>query len=204
MSNNILTARIAIQGTRPFLWHAFTPDAIPIGKTERSGVAGNDPSEWARTVLAREDGQLYIRNTYIFGCLRDGAKHTPLGRGSLQAKLVSTLQVAERIIPLVGLTLPSALPTDENAPVFLDVQSVRNPATRARNVRYRIGAGAGWQMEFHITWDKTVVSRDQMQAVAYDAGRLAGIGDGRAIGYGRFAVTAWAITDTDEHPTGRG
>jgi hypothetical protein len=49
--SNIISATIAITGLRPLLWHAFGPDAIPVdGKRERTGVAGNDPIEWTRTV----------------------------------------------------------------------------------------------------------------------------------------------------------
>lgn len=193
---NILQAAVSITGTRPLIWHAFTPEAIPIGKKERTGTAGNDPSEWRRTVLATPDGQLYLKHTYVFGCLRDGAKFTPYRRGTLQPLLVSTLLVLDRIIPLAGLVLPEAPPPDEEQAVYLDIQSVRNPTTRARNVRYRVAAAPGWQATFRISWDKTVVSREQMQAICIDAGRLAGIGDGRAVGYGRFTVTAFEISDT--------
>lgn len=193
--SNILQAAVSIEGTRPLIWHAFTPEAIPIGKKERTGTAGNDPSEWRRTVLATPDGQLYLKHTYVFGCLRDGAKFTPYRRGTLQPLLVSTLLVLDRTIPIAGRVLPATPTTDEEQPVYLDIQSVRNPATRARNVRYRVAAAPGWQATFRISWDKTVVSREQLQAICIDAGRLAGIGDGRAVGYGRFTVTAFAISD---------
>lgn len=193
--SNILQAAVSIEGTRPLIWHAFTPEAIPIGKKERTGTAGNDPSEWRRTVLATSDGQLYLKHTYVFGYLRDGAKFTPYRRGTLQPLLVSTLLVLDRTIPIAGRVLPATPTTDEEQPVYLDIQSVRNPATRARNVRYRVAAAPGWQATFRISWDKTVVSRDQLQAICIDAGRLAGIGDGRAVGYGRFAVTTFEISD---------
>lgn len=194
---NVLTAEIRIEGARPLLWHAFTPDAIPIGKKERTGTAGNDPAEWRRTVLATSEGQLYLKGTYVFGCLRDGAKFTPYRRGSLQPMLVSTLLVLDRTVPIEGLVLPEALPADEERPVYLDVQSVRNPATRARNVRYRVAAAPGWRATFRISWDKTIISREQLHAIAIDAGRLVGIGDGRAIGYGRFTVTTFEVSDAD-------
>lgn len=194
---NILTARMAIEGTRPLLWHAFTPDAIPVGKRERTGVAGNDPTEWRRTVLATAEGQLYVKHTYVFGCLRDGARFTSYKRGTLQPLLVSTLLVLDRIIPIEGLFMPEAPPTDEEQPVYLDVGSVKNPATKARNVRYRLAAATGWRAAFRISWDKTVVSREQMQAIATDAGRLVGIGDGRTIGHGRFTVVAFEIINAD-------
>lgn len=42
---NILNATVSIKGIRPLLWHAFGPDAIPLEKREKTGVAGNDPEE---------------------------------------------------------------------------------------------------------------------------------------------------------------
>lgn len=194
---NMLIATVEIVGVRPFLWHAFTPEAIPIGKKEKTGVAGNDPLEWQRSVLVADHGQLYVRHTYIFGCLRDGAKFSPYKRGSLQPLLSSTLLVLDRVIPIHNRSLPDSLTTDDTAPIYLDVQSVRNPTTRARNVRYRVAASPGWAARFQITWDKTVIAREQMRSIIIDAGRLVGVGDGRAIGYGRFELNAFEAIDSD-------
>lgn len=195
--SNILTARISIIGTRPLLWHAFGPDTIPLTKRERSGVAGNDPEEWRRTVLATAEGRLYLADTYLFGALRDGARFTRKGRGTLQPAVASTLQIAAEQILIADRTLPDPLSTDPSQPVYLDVRSVKNPATRARNVRYRIAAAPGWRLTVPITWDKTVVSRGEMEAVVIDAGRLVGVGSGRAIGMGRFEVDAFVIDGMD-------
>ena len=49
--SNIIQANLLIRGTRPMLIHHFGADAIPLERRERSGVAGNDPEEWKRTVL---------------------------------------------------------------------------------------------------------------------------------------------------------
>jgi hypothetical protein len=66
---------------------------------------------------------------------------------------------------LLDRTLPEEpLPTDPNAPVYLDIQSVRNPATRARNVRYRVAVAPGWTCRFGMTWDRTMVSTAEMDA----------------------------------------
>jgi hypothetical protein len=191
---NLLTATLTIEGTRPLLFHAFTPEAIPVsGKRERSGVAGNDPTEWRRTVLV-SDGRLYLEPTYVFGCLRDGARFTPRKRGTLQPYLTATLLVLDDRVWL-NRTLPAELLADPEQPVYLDVRSVRNPATKARNVRYRVGLARGWTSTFRIRWDRTVISRGEMEAVAIDAGRLVGVGSGRAIGFGRFELRAFVIDE---------
>jgi hypothetical protein len=194
--SNMISAHFKIRGTRHLLWNAFTPEAIPLQKQEKSGVAGNNPEEWRKTVLMTDQRQLYLEPTYIFGCLRDGARYTKKGRGSLQPLLTATLQIADSRV-LVDRFLPEEgqLTSDPQQPVYLDVRSARNPATRARNVRYRVAASPGWIIICRIEWDKTIISRDEMKAVIIDAGRLVGIGDGRGIGFGRFTMEDFTVTE---------
>lgn len=193
--SNILTAWIEIIGTRPLLWHAFAIDTIPLEKREKSGVAGNDPQEWRKTVLSLPDGQLYIPGAYIFGCLKDGAAFTKRGRSSLQKQLASTLQVCTEQNLLAGLRLPEQLSSDPSQPIYLDIRSVVNPVTKGRNIRYRVATAPGWRLSAQIQWDKTVISRGEMEAIVIDAGRLAGIGSGRKIGCGRFEVESFTVAD---------
>ena len=42
----------------------------------------------------------------------------------------------------------------------------------SKNVRYRVAAASGWQCQFLLHWDKTIVSRNELEAVAIDAGKL--------------------------------
>lgn len=203
--NNLVRVRVTIRGTRPLLQHAFGPDAIPLEKGEKTGVAGNDPEEWRRSMMVTADGQLYIRGNYVFSCIREGAKYTKKGRGSIQPLVAATLQIEDPIV-----LLDRWLPTDSDpqmdqtagtcgAAVYVDVCGVRNPSTKARNVRYRLAASPGWQCTFIILFDKTLVSRDQMRAVLNDSAVLVGIGDGRSVGNGRFEVIAYEeLTDAEE------
>lgn len=194
---NILTAKVTIKGLRPILWHHFGPDALPLEKQERTGVAGHDPEEWKKTVLKTKDNQLYVDSSYIFACIRDGAKYTKKGRGSIQSMVCATLQVlTDRV--LTDKYLPENIAELINAtdePVYLDVRSVKNPSTKGRNVRYRVGASTGWMATFEIMWDKTIVSRNEMQAAIIDAGRFSGLGDGRNIGFGRFEMESIEISE---------
>lgn len=115
----LLKAKISIKGKRPLLFHRFSVDSIPLERQERTGVAGNNPEEWKNTVLKTQDNQLYLESSYIFGCLRDGGKHIKSGRGTLQAKVASTLVVLEEII-LLDQYLPSEelLTQDKTQPVY--------------------------------------------------------------------------------------
>lgn len=201
MANNIIEAKVTVKGIRPMLWHIFGPNSIPLEKQERTGVAGNDPEEWRRTVAHTKDGQLFIPGSYVFGTLRDGSKFTKKGKGSIQSVLTSTLQIlddrvlVDRYIPGFNGSLPETLPTDPDEPVYLDVRSVVNPSTRGRNVRYRVAASPGWMATFTLQWDKTIVSRNEMEAVCRDAGQLCGLGNGRKIGMGRFKIEQFEVIE---------
>lgn len=197
---NIVKARVTIKGVRPLLQHRFGPDALPLEKQEKTGVAGNDPEEWRKTAMVTKEGQLFLEPTYVFATIRDGAKYTKKGKGSIQSAVAATLQVLDNEI-LIDRFFPGfpnghacdvktvePPPRDKAAPVYLDVMSVRNPSTKGRNVRYRVAASPGWSTSFTILFDKTIVDRNSMQAVLNDAGVLVGIADGRSIGFGRFTV----------------
>ena len=187
MGNRVM-AEVGVVGVRPLLWHAFGAEEMGLERPLRHGVAGNDPTEWERSLLVTQGNQLYVEPSYIFGCLRDGAAYVGNGRASLQGLVAATLQVVDEIV-LVNRYLPKVrpLPRDKDLPVYLDVRGVRNPATRGRNVRHRVAASKGWKMTFRLTWDRSVVSVPEMKSVVLNAGQLAGIGDARSIGYGRFA-----------------
>lgn len=201
MGNNIVRATVKIRGSRPIMWHVFGPESIPLEKQERTGVAGNDPFEWRKTVLYTKDtGQLYLRPDYFFSCLREAARYTKKGRGSIQKFVAATLQVTDdkiliddRFIPGFNGGLPESIPTDDTLPVYLDVRGVRNPSTKGRNVRYRVACSTGWECTFNLLWDKTIVARGQMEAVLIDAGNLVGLADGRSIGFGRFEILSFDI-----------
>ena len=103
----------------------------------------------------------------------------------------------EDLILLARILPDGELPTHPTAPVFIDVRGVRMKASGAWNVRYRLAASRGWRASFHLLWDKTIVSREELHAACIDAGRYAGIGDGRKIGFGRFEIVKFEVTDAD-------
>lgn len=209
MASNIITAVVSIKGYRPLFWHAFGPDSIPLEVQEKTGKAGNDPQEWRKTVLVNKQGQLFVLPPYAFATICNGAKYTKKGsRGSIQSDVNSTLEVMDSII-LVDRWMPSFPNGHEcdvkkletpaiNAyddPIYIDVRGAINPTTKARNIRYRVAASPGWNMKFTIGWDKTIVSRSQMESAINDAGKLVGIGNGRKIGMGRFELESFDVQE---------
>ena len=204
--SNFLTATVQIKGTRPLWQHKFGPDALPLEKQERAGVAGNDPTEWRRTCSVTSNGQLYFDTTYVFGCLRNGARYVKTGRSSIQTKVAATLQSVSDLLlidrwypgfPKAGkefdATTIEPCSNDLTQPVYLDIRGVVNPSTKGRNVRYRLAASSGWQTNFKIMWDKTVVGSGEMEAVVHDAGQFVGLGNGSAIGMGRFEIVSFSV-----------
>lgn len=200
MANNILNATVTIKGVRPLLWHRFGPDALPLEKQERTGVAGHDPEEWKKTVLMTKDRQLYIDPTMIFGMMRDAAKYTRKGKGSIQTAVAATLQIVDPII-LLDLKVPESPVNDATLPVYMDIRGVRNPSTKARNIRYRIAASPGWELSFTLCFDKTIVSRNEIESVINDASKLIGLGNGRSVGFGRFEVVSFEVFDDAKKAT---
>lgn len=198
----VVKAEVEIVGKRPLLWHRFGPDALPLEKKARTGVAGNHPEEWRSTVLATSQGQLYLEPAYLFGCIRNGAKYTRRGKASLQSTVASTLSIlddrilVDRWLPKSGL---DALRESDGRPVYIDVRSVTNPGTRGRNIRYRVAASSGWRAKFQMAWDVSLISRNEMEAVVNDSGHFAGVGDGRNIGFGRFDVLAFEVLAENTH-----
>lgn len=113
----------------------------------------------------------------------------------------ATLTVMDNLI-LIDRFMPEGCPPNEpprdpTQPVYLDVRMTRNPTSKARNVTYRIVAAEGWNASFSLLWDRTVVSREQMQACVIDGGRLVGLGNARRIGMGRYAVERFDVSEGD-------
>lgn len=110
-------------------------------------------------------------------------------------QMVSTLQVPQHRV-LIDRYLPEEpikATEDIAEEVYIFMSVVKNVATRGHNIRYRVAAAPGWQCSFNLLWDKTIISRQEMEAVAIDAGKLVGLADGRTIGYGRFEVLQFQV-----------
>lgn len=194
---SLMVSKVKIRGTRKFLYHVFTEDTLSLERKKLTGVAGNNPEEWKKTYTADENGQLYIKPTYIFGCLREASRYTKDGRISIQPKLSASLQVLNHRI-YFNRFLPKleSITRDENEPVYLDVSAVNIPRSKAKNIRYRLALSPGWETEFEFLWDNSLVSDFNMMTVIFDAGKLIGLGDGRTIGNGRFEILS---VETEEY-----
>lgn len=198
--SSLLKAKVKIRGISPLLYHCFTEESIPLEKKEKSGVAGNNPNEWRTTYTVTPEGQFYLNPEYIYATLRNGAKYTTRGKGTIQSKVAATIQVTDEII-LIDRFLkdPDSIDRDKSKPVYLHVAPVKISATKARHLRYRVALAAGWKAEFNIIWNKTVVSRNEMERVCLDAGELEGLADGRKMRFGRFEVLEFNVSEMNNN-----
>lgn len=195
-----VTAKVLIRGNRPILFHAFREEVLTQTKKVRSGSQGNDPNEWKQTVKMDDKRQLYVSHLDLFAMLKNAGRFTKIGRGTIKDLVGATLQVVGKTFPLIDRFVPieEEIDRNENKPVFLHVCSVKNPATKGRNLRYRVAAKEGWEIEFKILWDESILSRELMKGVIEDAGVLEGFMDGRNIGYGRFEMISFDILDNEK------
>jgi hypothetical protein len=191
-----ISATIRIQGIKPLLFHTFPLDTLDAGKAKK-GTTGNNNEEWHNTVLMDEDRKLYVYGSYLRGCIVSGGKHIKVGKGNISKKVGASLEIVGERIYLDDLKVPAdkdltRLTTD---PVYLDVRSVVNPMTKGRNLRYRIAAKEGWTLSATISWNDYIVSKENMKQCVENGGLFDGIGDGRAIGFGKFNLVDFKMLD---------
>lgn len=191
------TAEIKIRGIRPLIFNLFTVDSIPLTKVAKAGVAGNNPDEWKKSFSITDENQLYLESRHIFGCLRAGGKFIPKSRGTLESDVSATLQVnSERLLLNRFIDSLENVSKDPNNLVYVDVRPVARRGVK--NIRYRLATSPGWETDFQICWDSTLISAQQMESVCIEAGAFAGLGDARKIGFGRFEVLQFKVYDVNE------
>ena len=193
-------AEFTLIGKKPFLFHKFNIESITDTKKPKEGGAGNSPSEWKTTLFA--DGKkLYIPGNYFFSSLVAGGKYVKIGRGTVSKNLAGTLEICNEKYYFLNRALPEKIEdltnenigVDSSKDIYLDIRMVSNPNTKGKNVRYRLALKAGWKINCSIAWDDSVISKDQIMRCAEAAGQFSGIGDARAIGYGRFTIDEFKI-----------
>jgi len=190
----MLTAKIKIKGIKPLVFHKFNIEALTALSKPKSGSSGNNPDEW-RNSYFHDNGKLYIPDNYIFAALKNAAVHTKVGRGSIQKTWISAVNVLTSKAYLNREMFDDwekisdqDVPTDSSLPVYIDVRMVANPNTKGRNVRYRVACSPGWETEFELLVDDTLISKQHIKKIVEDCGKLQGIAEMRTLGYGRFEV----------------
>ena len=194
LGEKMIKAKVKIVGIKPLLFHKFNIESLTALTKAKSGSSGNDPEEWKRSFFEK-GGKLYIPGSYIFASLKNGAVNTKVGRGTIQKTWISAVTVDEEQIFFnrkvwdgwENMELEE-VPSDASQPVYLDIRMVSNPNTKGKNVRYRLAMSPGWEAEFNLTIDDSLISQSHAKKVIEDTGKLQGLADARTLGYGRFQV----------------
>lgn len=190
---SLAIAQVKIRGTRPILFNNFSIESIPLKRTSKGGVPGNNPDEWKNSYKTTDEGQLYLEPSYIFSCLRAGGKYIPKSRGTMESDIAATLQVdSEKLLLNRFVKCSESLTNDDSNDVYIDVRPVARRGVK--NIRYRLASAKGWETEFVISWDSSLISTELLHAICIDAGQFVGLGDGRKIGFGRFEVVTFEQT----------
>src|SRR5574343_1093909 len=127
-----------------------------------------------------EDGQIVIPNRNIMKCLIEGARVTKMG-----TKVERGLTVTGTAFPLVhdGPSDPEKLYADKNFVSRMTVKVGQSRTIRCRPVFKR------WSVTATALIDPAVISLDELQDIASNAGALIGLGDYRkGGGFGRFSA----------------
>jgi hypothetical protein len=190
--NKMKTIEYKMTGTTPFLFNKFKIENVSNKNKAKHGSAGNDPEEWKEKIWA-EGVKLFVPAYYVFGSVSEGAHYVKEGKGSIKKKLMGCLLVKGEKFYL-NYELPKAiekietedLTRDSSKDVYLDIRAVKNPMTKGKNVRYRLGMRPGWFLHVMLEWDDTILSKDNIKNAIEHAGKFVGIGDGRLLGHGRY------------------
>lgn len=186
---------VAIRGTAPLLMHNIRL-ANPLDKyareldrlnKEKKG-AGADKYEflelmarveWEGGLYYDKDIGPYLEQRHILASLKEGARRTRGGK------------VVQRGVTVSGYRFPLQYngPRDiegmVEAGTFIDHRAVT--VGRAKVMRAR-PVFTEWALKFPLIYDTDAISLDDLKRYLVDAGRFAGLGDGRAIGFGFYEV----------------
>ena len=174
------TYLVSINGLTPLLMNSFPIPAIKA--IEKKPVDEQLEIACYRVPKSHPDeGKLYIPSRCIRKSIVNGGKWV---KGKRTASLRTTLSPMVRVHPTYCIL--------NHQTYTANCESVRNPTTGSRIVKYRPEITEGWLIDFELTWDEEFVSVEQMNNVLFQAGDKAGLLDWRPQCdgmYGTYEVT---------------
>ena len=189
------------KGVTPLLMHKFNIEQLTNQNKIKEGTTGNNPNEW-KTSIYHEGRRFLIPASNLHATISNGGKYIKAGRGTLVKVIPSAIRIPIQKF-FINRELPDDLENlnfdnmtkDSSQPCYIDVRAVNNPATKGKNIRYRMALSPGWEAKIELEWNDTIVSRDQIEKTIISAGELVGILEARSLGYGRFNVEDFSVSD---------
>jgi hypothetical protein len=161
------TYSVEILGTAPLLMNSFPIPAI-------KGIDKKPVSEQLEIACYRVPdelsgaGKLCIPSRCIRKSIVNGGKWV---KGKRTASLKNTLSPMVRVSPAYCIL--------NHQEYTGNCESVRNPTTGSRILKYRPEIADGWSVSFDLSWDVEFVSLQQMKEVLKQSGDKAGLLDWR-------------------------
>lgn len=169
------TVQVRIKGVTPLLMNKFVEkEANPQKRGEEE-----DTPELAKEKVYRNDkGEIIVPAEMILRAMdKVSSEYKIEGMKKTTAK---SLLPGNIFIEPEGIKI-------EPQNFVVDKRTVVIPATRGRVIRYR-PKFPEWKLEFKIHIFDDRIKPEILQHILSEAGRRAGIGDGRKIGFGRFVI----------------
>lgn len=149
-----------------------------------------DSQDWKKTIYFKEGVGVYLPAMCFESSLKNAAKQFKIGssgRANASKFIDSGLFCVDEMLPFLVDNKP--IMTLDDKRITVDKRSVKNPATRMRNMRYRAKFDE-WMSTFRI-----IVSADDylpeklLQDIITYAGLYVGVGDFRPK-FGRFVLVS--------------
>lgn len=179
------TYEIEIESTSPMLHHGAQALGMEEESKKKKGGSAlmGDSEEWKKTIYFEEGVGVFLPAVNVEAALIEASKQFKIGRGSASKYFKSGVFITDDKLPF----FVNGKPITALEGIEIDKRTVKNPATKGRNVRYR-ALFRQWKSKFRV-----IVSADDyidknllLESLDY-AGAYVGVGDFRPR-FGRFKV----------------
>ncbi len=155
-------------------------------KTTEADIVRRDKLEWQGGLYVSADGRLWMPSDNLERAVIGGAQKFRMGKEFQSAVLCANDTGYEVSHPLMrGKSLDAIYDTTSEHGERIFVLRKLVVVQKSRIMRVRPKVPAGWSIQFALTYDETLVSRDQVVRAVTEAQRL-GLGDWRPK-YGAFS-----------------
>lgn len=158
----------------------------PSMKKKGGDALTGDALEWQKTIYFKEDIGVYLPPENIEAALVNASKQFKItGRKTAMDYVKSGVFCTESYLPFYvnGKTIK----TLDDPAILIDKRTVKNPATKGRNVRYR-AKFTEWTSTFRLNvLCDDYITKELLEQILEYAGMYVGLGDYRPR-FGRFTI----------------
>ena len=170
---------VEIEGITPLLMNRFIEDEeIP----KKKGEQKETEEDAKKRLYLNEKGEIIVPSEWLLRAMdrvSSEFKVEGMKRATYKSLLAGNIFIEPEAIKI------------EPQEWIVDKRSVVIPATRGRIMKYRPKFNQGWKLKFKIKVFDDRIKKEVLYHILVEAGRRAGIGDGRTIGMGRFIVKSF-------------